>query len=215
VTVEAAVDNDVLIKGAAYDLLDATLEAFGGAVGVLGVARFVVSKRIAKHGGIADRAAAEARWKAFLAEVAQLEPTAEELELATSIEAAAVTLNLPLDAGESQLCAITIARALRVVVSGDKRAVGAVEVLLDVVDELDAVAGRWVSLEQLVLALADRLEPQDIRAAICGEPGVDRALTISMGCASGLAWSDEGLRSYIEHLRGVAPRALCPGAVFG
>lgn len=211
--VEAAIDNDVLIKGAAFGILEPMAAAFNG-VAVLGVARFVVAKRIGKHAGISNSDTARARWEEFLAGAEELEPTEAELALSTAIEVAAAERGLQLDAGESQLCAITVVRAMRVVVTGDKRAIAAVEHLFGVVPELAVVEGRWVCLEQLVLALAERVDPDVLRAAICAEPRLDRALTICMGCGAGSGWSPEGLESYVRDLRGRAQRALCRESLF-
>jgi len=211
---EAAVDNDVLIKAAAYGLLAATTDAFGGSVGILGVARFVVSKRLDKDLRVVDRRGATANWRTFLEEAEELEPSDEELGLATAIEEAAAAQGLPLDVGESQLCAIAIFRHVRRIVSGDKRAVVAAEQLLPSVPDLAGLSGRWVCLEQLVAALADRLDPEEIRAAICSEPAMDRALTICMSCGASGPWSNVGVDSYVNDLRKHAPTLLTASPLF-
>lgn len=211
---EAAIDNDVLIKAAAYGLLTATSEAFGGSVGVLGVARFVVTKRLEKDRRIADAAQATANWLGFLDGAEELEPSADELDLATAIEEAAAARGLPLDVGESQLCAIVITRQVRRLVSGDKRAVKAAEQLLPSVAALAAMSGAWVCLEQLVAALADRVDAEGIRVSICAEPDMDRALTICMSCGSTGPWSGEGIESYVNDLREHAPTLLAVPPVF-
>lgn len=87
----ALVDNDVLIKVAAYCLLGDLMAALGGpkAVGVLGAARYVVRDRLARDGRIRDRERASAAWQAFLVEAEEVEPSTAEVDLATTIEEAA------------------------------------------------------------------------------------------------------------------------------
>lgn len=211
---EAAIDNDVLIKTAAYGMLAAANEAFGGSVGILGVARFVVSKRLEKDLRVVDRAGATTNWVTFLNTAEELEPSDEELGLATAIEEAAAAQGLPLDVGESQLCAIAIFRRVRRVVSGDKRAIVAAEQLLPSVPDLEDLSDTWVCLEQLVAALADRLDPEEIREAVCSEPAMDRALTICMSCGTSGPWSSAGVDSYVNDLRTRAPTLLASSPLF-
>jgi hypothetical protein len=67
----------------------------------------------------------------FLASVELIEPTVEESTLAAEFESLALAAALPLDAGESQLCAVLVSRNLPLLVTGDKRAITALESLVD------------------------------------------------------------------------------------
>jgi hypothetical protein len=217
VTLEAVADNDVLIKGAAYGLLVDLIESVASTVeaaGTLGSARFVVTKRLERHTGIRDRPAALFTWQQFLARAEELEPTDDEIVLSTLIEETALRQNLPLDAGESQLCAIAIKRDLNWIVTGDKRAIAAGEVLLGEVAELIVLKQRLMCLEQAIARLVAKKSGVFARNAICAEPLVDRALSICFECASvkqGTQFYPAGLYSYIEYLRQLAPTMLASG----
>ncbi len=210
----AVIDNDILIKGACYGLLDDLITPVGGEspVGVLGAARFLVPKQIRKKELLGDPAAAVQRFELWLAGNEVLEPSASEGELAALLEASAQRMALPLDAGESQLLAIVVSRTLPSLATGDKRCIEAVERLLDVVDAISCVVGRIKCLEQLVLvAVCGTAAATRIRSAICGEPGIDKTLSICFGCKSPEVSEDSikaGLDSYISDLRAKAARAL-------
>lgn len=217
---DAAVDNDVLIKLASYKLMADGLDVLGGpaAVGILGAARFVVPSAITRHRGIADKDAAMAQWSAVETTVEALEPTASEAAFAAEIEELATRTGRNLDPGESQLCAMAIERAFNHLATGDKRAVMAAESMLADVAKLKELAGKIVCMEQLAVALLARIGSDAIRDAVCSEPGVDRALTACLGCASRAEESSvdtTGFESYIADLRRRAPTLLAgepPGA---
>lgn len=209
----SAVDNDVLIKLAAYRLLKPGLAIFGDptAVGVLGAARYVVPSAIARHAGIRDRSGAVEEWSAVADVVEALEPSASEVDLAAEIEEFATRTGQPLDTGESQLCAIVIERSYNHLATGDKRAIVAVENTLIDNPKLKVLRGKVVCLEQLILRLMTVLGAEQVRDGVCSEPGADRALTVCLSCASrgdGTRVDDAGLASYIGYLRKGAPTVL-------
>src|SRR5690349_19720948 len=112
--IDAVVDNDILFKGAAFGLLEeliAVMPAEPKQVGTLGASRYVISAKLVSHlGGGATQA--EAYFKAVSKKMIVLEPNPAETEVAAEIELAAQLAQLELDTGESQLCAIVIARDL-------------------------------------------------------------------------------------------------------
>jgi hypothetical protein len=211
VSISGLADNDVLIKGAAYRILDSIPDVLGGPVGVLGAARYVVPDAIDRHQGLQDRNGASASWHSFLAAAVLLEPSSEEVELATAIETAAAEGGLPFDTGESQLCAIAICRSGILVVTGDKRAISAMERLQHVLECLRELAGRVACLEQLIQGLCDRFGIDEVREVVCSEPGVDRSLTVCFSCSSqqdvGVI-DGAGLESYVAAVREAAPSML-------
>src|SRR4051812_35804646 len=73
--VDAAVDNDILIKAAVLDLADALVAARAG---VLGQARFVVASRVMRMPLRGDAGAAAARAEELLARCRALEPDDQE-----------------------------------------------------------------------------------------------------------------------------------------
>jgi hypothetical protein len=116
-----------------------------------------------------------------------------------------------LDAGESQLAAIVAERLLARLLTGDKRAIQALDQLVGDLPPLSVLGGRVRSLEQLIEYLVDGGEPANaVAQAICAEPTVDKTLTICARCAGadGPALERDALRGYIERLRGQAPRVL-------
>jgi len=208
------IDNDVLYKGACYGVLHDIAHAYNGtagSVGVLGAARFVVTKKIHKANLARTDGLAIQELSRFLSTAIQLEPTDSEQNLAADLESAAQQLGVNLDAGESQLCAIAIGRVIPVLLTGDKRAITAIELLLDTVQRLHDLCGKVRCLEQAVLCVLDRKGVETLRAAICTEPTVDKALTICFGCSSSNTQREtvlEGLDSYIRALRSAATRVL-------
>lgn len=217
-SLDAVVDNDIVIKGACYALLGELLAGFGGgaSLGVLGAARYVVRDRLSRHQGLRDRVRAEASWAAFLSAVHELEPTDAEVELATLIEEAAGKAGVSVDVGESQLCAIAISRDTPRVITGDKRAIQGIEAILGVVDQLAELSGRVGCLEQVVAAVAERIGGPAVRALVCAEPDIDRAVSICLHCLREDAgdFDRDGLDSYVRHLRSLAPTLIIDGSLF-
>jgi hypothetical protein len=211
---KVVIDNDVLYKGACYGVLHDIAHAYNGiagSVGVLGAARFVVAKKITKATLRRTDGLAIQQLSQFLSAAVHLEPTDGEQNLAADLESAAQQLGVNLDAGESQLCAIAIERAIQVLLTGDKRAITAMERLLDTVQRLHDLCGKVRCLEQAVLCVLDRKDLETLRASVCMEPAVDKTLTICFGCRSANVPREtvlEGLGSYIRALRSDATRVL-------
>lgn len=210
----ACVDNDLMLKGAAYGLLREMLERFGsgpGAVGVVATARYVVRKRIERLGSSDIRARASAEFEVVLSRAEVLEPTESERAFAARLEVCAQESGLALDVGESQLCAIAVSRMVGTLLTGDKRAICAIESLLDTFQELQWLSGRVSCLEQAIDLLVERGDFEFVRGGICSSPDVDTALSICFQCRTGssnLTQTISGLRSYINHLRATAGRVL-------
>lgn len=209
-----AVDNDVLIKAACYRLGE-TLWPPGsiGTLAVLGAARYVAPKWVARANLRGNRGDALADLGRILAASSQIEPTEEEVALAAEAEAVASRLRLQLDAGEGQLAAVTAVRGYELLESGDKRGIAALERLLDEVPQLAGVCGRVACLEQVVRrSIAHATALAAVRSSVCAEPEVDKALSSCFACSSpsdpARADVDAGLRSYIDDLRRRAQRVL-------
>jgi len=215
---ELLLDVDVVIKLAAYDLLEATAHpgcpaSCNGRRGVTATTRFVANNRLKR--GAADSEAAQARLDAFLVnDAAELEPTEGELRLAATIEAEAATAGLELDSGESQLCAIAILRSVPALLTGDKRAIAAAELLLKSVVQLADLAERVACLEQAVTLAVQRLGALPVRALVLAERGMDQAIEICFqytNPAADPSFHPTGLSSYINDVRASAPTLLIPG----
>lgn len=118
-------DNDVVLKTCSYGVGTQLVQL--GTTGVLApailaLARFTLRSRLERSRVLVDPRGASAQLDAVLAQIRLLEPTPKEVEIAADLEAAATEVNLSLDAGESQLMAMLMARGGLALVSGDKRA---------------------------------------------------------------------------------------------
>ena len=211
---KALIDNDILVKGACYRFLAELADRIpgDGHCGVLVAARFVVPHYIKRQKLRGDLAAAEMCFFSFLTCTEALEPSSDEQELAATLEANAQRLSLSLDAGESQLVSILVSRVLPWLATGDKRAIAALEKLLDDDAQLANLAGKIRCLEQLIKQMLLNGADSIIRNAICSEPTVDKTLTICFSCSSqgstNAANIHQGLDSYIGAVRASAARVL-------
>lgn len=211
----SAVDNDIILKGLRYGLLASILAVIPSAVsdvGVLGAAKFVVGAQLRRAQIARAIADAEKELADLLRQATVLEPSDQESQVAAELELAAQKSGLNLDEGESQLCAITIARRLEWLVTGDKRAIAALEIILDQLGVINELSERILCLEQIFLRLVDSVGPLIIRAAVCRDPAADRALATCFSCSSQdsseESWRD-GLASYAAAVRRSAPRLVC------
>ncbi|WP_020076392.1 hypothetical protein [Cryocola sp. 340MFSha3.1] len=218
---ELAIDNDVLIKtsqyGRATDLIHLACEdPCSNSTGVLGSAPFVCVARIKKLIAMGTaRAEAIDDLKELLSRAELLEPDDHEIALAAEIEEVALANDLAIDGGESLLLAVACLRGSSVL-TGDKRAIGGVEDAMDHLPALAAIKFRTACLEQAIATLAARHGVLVIRANVCDSPDADVALTNAFECRRPSVPDDyapDGLHSYIEEVRRVAPRVLMPGDV--
>lgn len=195
--------------GLSNELLEeATVES---TISVLGAAQFVLRRKVAKLPKAKANEVA-VRLADFLASAEVVEPTHHEIALAAELEMLAQNSGLSFDIGESQLCAILVARDFDILVTGDKRAIVALQTLLPSCISLDSVKRRVKCLEQCVLSALDRENCfERVRNAICGTVEIDKALYICFSCVS--QSRDEQstrdcLSSYIGDLRKSAPDIL-------
>ena len=211
---DGAVDIDVLYKATVYGFFDQLLESVPLSLEnyyVLATAKFVICRKIEKTTFSNDRKQIKAALNSSLARVKVLEPTVGEIELASELEFLANELNVSFDIGESQLCAMIILRNMSCLITGDKRAIVAAESILGHNLRYRAFKSRFICLEQCILWLLGRVDPLEVREAVCSEPKIDRSLSISFSCNSpdvpSESWT-EGLNSYVSDLRSKAPFAL-------
>jgi predicted nucleic acid-binding protein len=208
---EVAIDNDVVLKAVGYGLVSVFWQEPYTSLGVIGAAPFVISKAIDRGARVHNRQLAAERLRDFIKQVTVLEPSDEELDLAAELELAAQRRGLPVDSGESQLAAIVIERMLRELITGDKRAIASLETLAEDVEQIAGLERKLRCLEQVVLRFIDE-HFEDLSAAICTEPDLDKTLSICFGCRSApravRSVVVEGLESYIRALRSEAPMLL-------
>lgn len=208
---DALADNDVVLKACCYGLdiaLVAALQEVGvGVPAILPLALYVVSGRIRRDKLLSGREVILAALDRVRATFGIVEPDEEEIHLAASFEAVAQARNLELDGGESLLLAILLRRGLRLLLTGDKRAIRAIEQIAADHFQIASVA----CLEQLMTAILGHLGVIGLRERVCTEPTVDRAMTLCFACKSSAVDLDSvtaGLRSYIADLRKGASRVL-------
>lgn len=182
----AAIDTDVLLKTAAYRLaseLVAVLEPMG-APGALGLAHLIAVKQLARKRGLRDREGAAAELELLLSMLGRLEPDDDEIAMAAELTAQAQQRGLPLDAGEAQLTAIVVARALPLLVTGDKRAIGALARLVGDRPLHASLVGRLACFEQVLAAIAGITGEHELRSRICAEPDIDGAMRLACSCGA-------------------------------
>lgn len=207
-------DNDVVLKTCCYGIVDEMLDCLLGrsrTVHVLSAIQYVLSNAIAKKQNILDKKAAAERLAKFLGIVEHLEPEQDELLLAAEFEAAAQVRDLELDAGESQLLAVLVRRSAALLLTGDKRAIRAIESVVNASGHIQLTEQRVACLEQVVLTLVNRHGAELVYQRVCNEAAIDNSLAICFACTSGKcnpASILEGLSSYINSLRSGAPRSL-------
>lgn len=201
------VDNDVVFKLCAYALHRILIEADAFSPGfMLPTASFVLRDLGRRSRKVSDRGAVAAAIEEAIAAMHIIRPSEDALSLAADLEDTANSLSLDLDPGESQLLAVLLVDGARLLLTGDKRAVVAMEALAR-----DGAQGRIASLEQVFLALLGVRDVMELRAAVCAEPGMDRTLTACFGCHSETATDasvQAGLESYVGALRRAAPTVL-------
>jgi hypothetical protein len=205
-------DNDVVLKACSYrlsgELLDITTVA-GALPHILEVARFTLRDHVKRSKRLNDKAAAETALHHFLGSVTRVEPTEEEVELAADFEQLAQQLSLELDSGESQLFAILLRRKCRVLLTGDKRAIAALERISP-----PEGYGRISCIEQLATSLIALQDYNTLRIKICAEPNADKTFSICFSCSVATPSSGNtlaGLSSYIKSIRNAAPNVLSVG----
>lgn len=212
------VDNDILFKGTCYGFLETLLQAVDSPeqAGVLGQARFVLPKKLRKRPPSVGAQAAVAMLESSLASLQQIEPTDAEISLAAALEFEAVKRDVAFDSGESILTAVAAHRNLACIFTGDKRAIIALQALIqDNVEGIATIKQKCICLEQGCKSMIDKslATTAQIRRAICENRSADTALYICFSCSSPeLADTDEGLLAYIDHLRKNAPDALRPSS---
>ena len=211
-TPRTAVDNDVLIKTSCYVFGEQLLQLYSETgVGVLDSAMYVVGDRLQKAVGIHDGERARLHWTWILQRVEELHPTEDEVDLATAMEDFALRNGLQLDGGESLLFAMAVHRGVTRIVTGDKRAIQSLEILLRESGlGIGELQNRLVCLEQLLAVFVEYVGADEARRRVCAESEVDKSASICFSCTAGQRsnFDPTGLDSYIADLRASAPSLL-------
>lgn len=194
-------DNDVWLKLAQYDLVDAALDwlAPGGeAVFVLPTLRFWLRLHqpqvaVQRHGqDVVDRLTAA------LLRVHVLPDAPDAALVSRFLDHAGI------DAGEALLFLALTARPEALLATGDKRSIAAFAKAPDLADLATACAGRVLCLEQILDGLLCGNDGERVVARLFAARHVDKALAVVVGSQPGRSVAEvrHGLASYIGKIRG-------------
>jgi len=205
------VDNDVALKLCAYscakELVD-LVKSKDKSLAMLGVARYSIGRRVQRARNIYNPDALKHQWAMLSESLIWIEPTTEEIAFAAELEQQAIEMNVELDGGESQLFAILVYRLSPLLLTGDKRAIAALE-MIGQAFPTEKVA----CLEQIVYTLLKTVGAATLQSRICCEPAVDRSICLAFGCNTkadpvSVSSIETGLMSYIGSVRASAPQIL-------
>lgn len=117
-----------------------------------------------------------------------------------------------IDSGEALFLALMLEDDCLHLVSGDKRALGCLAQATDLTDVRDAVRGKVISVEQVVLAFVRLGKFFAIREAMVDAAATDTALRIcfSRGTQTTREDAEAGLVSYVEDIRKRSGDLLIP-----
>jgi len=210
----AVVDADIIHKGVVYGLVEEILQSIpikASKHGVLVATKYVVHNKIRKQILKQDTKIILHRLEQVIGKLDQLEPSPEELNIAAQLEFKAQQLNISFDTGESQLCAIMLARKLPYLLTGDKRAIIAAETIFREHNDFVALKAKMICIEQAFLWLLENNSYGDIRDRVCIDAGTDKSLAICFSCTSQQTTYkniQDGLNSYIHSLVKQAPNVV-------
>jgi hypothetical protein len=205
------IDNDIALKLCAYACAGDLIGLDFGKdrrLAMLRVAQYTIERRVKKAKGIRNGDILREQWSVLSAPMDWVEPTADEIELAAELEEQAIRLSVELDSGESQLFAILVYRVSPLLLTGDKRAIHALESI-----GRSLPTERIACLEQVIFTLLQKVGVELLHTRICCEPGVDRTLSIVFAChgkrsPDSNASIEEGLTSYVISVQKSAPTML-------
>ena len=121
---------------------------------MLAIGRFTIRSRLERSRSFVNREGASQAFKELLLQIRLLQPSGDEIVLATEMEEEASLRGCEFDTGESQLLALLIKRDGRLLITGDKRAIRA----LHATGRKEA-EGRVGCFEQLLYAVLLRSDP--------------------------------------------------------
>jgi hypothetical protein len=206
---DTVVDNDLILKSVSYGLAGSFWPEDSGSMGILGAARYVVGHEIERASLNRGATAARSDLAELLARCDELEPTEEEVSLATEIELCGQEQGLALDNGESQLAAIVVSRDLPLLETGDKRAIAGLEEARSHLPALAVLRGRVRCLEQIARRAIGLEEGfGSFASGVCAESRVDRSLSICFGCFGDTpADRETALKALDQYIRDVRRQA--------
>ena len=177
-------DNDVILKIAVYELANQVQQLWPNgtySITVLFSARFVLALTIRRNSKSSNKERIAQSLQYLLSHFEEVEPTEQELQLAAAIEEEAMQRSLPLDSGESILASVLCHRDAESLITGDKRAISAIERL---VSNFPKTRNAIACFEQLMLTIIGFSDLESLRKAVCTEACADRSMAICFCCHS-------------------------------
>jgi len=173
---QALVDNDILLKLCAFDLLDPALDRLSLAPENV-IVRDATYHSIRRSRQIAGRwgAATVNRAMVFLERVTRIQDPADqsELDLLTAVER--------IDPGEAELFVYAGEYAGAVLLTGDKNSLQALAAHEPARAIFARLAGRVIILETIVLALIRSMGFPAVRTSVCANLQADNAMRSAFG----------------------------------
>lgn len=202
------IDNDALLKLAIYDLLDTALVMFDirpEDVHVLATAKYVLLPAKDRLRRCKTEECA-ARLESFLSKATKLSADGAS---ATTLDA--LTAKPGIDAGEALMLAVAVSNVDSFIITGDKRALEALQVDQGLDSVREVLAGRVLSIELLFSFLVEGDFGQ-VQARVRSQPSVDKALTNIFGVSAPASLESvrAALDSYVGHLRRLTGALLHP-----
>ncbi len=202
------IDNDALLKLASYDLLDMLLSMFGIApadIRVLQTAKYSLMPAKDRLLRCKTEECAD-RLGSFLAMATGLTTDGLDSNMLDSLSA-----KPGIDPGEALMLAAAAPDCESFVITGDKRALEALQIGEGLDDVREALSGRVLSLELLFSFLVEG-DFAKVQARVRSQPGVDKALANAFGVSApaGLDSVRSALDSYVGHLRRLTGTLLHP-----
>ncbi len=202
------IDNDVLLKLASYDLLDTVLTMFKirpKDIHVLPTAKYALLPAKDRLRRCKTEECA-ARLEAFLSKTSKLNPDGVDAGKLDTLVA-----KPGIDAGEALMLAGAASNSESFIITGDKRAIEALQLGEGLDDVREALVGRVLSLE-LLLSFMVEGDFAEVQTRVRNQPNVDKALTIAFGVSASASLESvrAALDSYVEHLRTLTGNLLHP-----
>lgn len=193
------IDNDAILKLASYGLLDVAFSMFNiqpKDIHVLATAKYALLPAQGRLRRCKTEECAN-RLESFLAKVNKLTPDGVDAGILDMLIA-----KPGIDAGEALLIGVAASDSDSYIITGDKRALEALQMGEGLDNVRNALAGRMLSLELLFSFLVEGDFAQ-VQESVRNQPGVDKALTNAFGVSApvDLASVRAALDSYVSYLR--------------
>lgn len=206
------IDTDVLLKIAAWQLGDAFIDVIKqiGIPGTLELTHLIASTQLDKMNKLTNSNSAQNELHSILTRLERLEPTNDEIALASEFEDFANENGLPLDRGESQLLAIVLIRGNPALATGDKRAISSISALLNGLGKPDLFRKCIICLEQIMSSIISGIGVDNVQSLVCIESDIDKTISICLRCGRQPSESETQfcLNSYINNLEEISSHAL-------